>query len=67
MGMQWKYMAAAHGIIVPVKGKVLPNVSSYVQKRVLSCGALMLLSVTQFIKLPLFILILPPPPWRYSP
>jgi hypothetical protein len=48
-------MAAAHGSIVPVKGRVLSDVSSYVQKLGLSCEA-PTLSVTQFIKLPLVII-----------
>ena len=48
-------MTAAHGSIVPVGGRVLSDVSSYVQKLMLPCGAPML-SVTQFVKLPLFII-----------
>jgi hypothetical protein len=47
-------MAAAHGSIVAVKGRVLSDVWSYVQKLVLSCGAPML-PVT-YIKLPPFII-----------
>ena len=47
-------MAAAHGSIVPVKGRVLSDVSSYVQKLVLSCGAPML--YVTYIKLPFFII-----------
>jgi hypothetical protein len=46
-------VASAHGSVVPVKGRVLSDVSSYVQKLVVSCGA-PTMSVTQFIKLSLF-------------
>lgn len=55
----WQYCA----------GAALLDVSSYVQKLVLSCGAPML-SVTHFIKLPLFIIaysVPPPPPLAQQP